>query len=63
VSHYEYISSILERFERQKRKGLLKYGTQLEENTDLTAEERLEHLAEELTDALMYIEHLKKTLK
>jgi hypothetical protein len=63
MSHYEYISSVLERFERQKRKGLLKYGVQLEENTDLTVEERLEHLAEELTDALMYIEHLKKTLK
>ena len=44
---------------RQEEKGLKKYGESLEDNTTLTTEQRIEHLEEELIDALKYCEHLK----
>ena len=44
---------------RQETKGLEKYGEPLEENTTLTTVQRIEHLQEELIDALKYCEHLK----
>lgn len=39
-----------------------KYGVLLEDNHELGFEERTEHLAEELTDGLQYIEHLKELM-
>jgi hypothetical protein len=54
-----YLTSIINRFENQIKKGMNKYGQPLEENTDEIVE-RLEHLAEELTDGLMYIEWIKE---
>ena len=48
---------------RQIEKGESKYGVTLDENATLTAEQRIEHLEEELIDALMYCEHLKAALK
>jgi len=54
-----YLDRINERFYRQAEKGLKKYGIPLEDNQELGFEERIEHLAEELTDGLQYIEHLK----
>ena len=48
---------------RQIEKGESKYGVTLDENATLTAEQRIEHLEEELIDALMYCEHLKDALK
>lgn len=44
---------------RQEAKGMEKYGEPLEENTTLTTTQRIEHLQEELIDALKYCEHLK----
>ena len=44
--------------EQQQQKGLEKYGQHLEES-DLTIEQKLNHLEEELIDALFYIQHLK----
>jgi NTP pyrophosphatase (non-canonical NTP hydrolase) len=44
---------------RQESKGMEKYGEPLEENTTLTTTQRIEHLQEELIDALKYCEHLK----
>lgn len=46
--------------ERQEAKGLDKYGVTLENNTILTKVQRIEHLEEELIDALKYAEHLKR---
>lgn len=50
-----YLDNIIARFKRQEAKGLAKYGQTLEDNQARVIE-RLEHLAQELTDALMYIE-------
>lgn len=57
-----YLDRIGERFRRQAEKGLEKYGILLEDNQELGFEERTEHLAEELTDGLQYIEHLKELM-
>lgn len=57
-----YLERINERFYRQAEKGLKKYGVSLEDNQELGFEERVEYLAEELTDGLQYIEHLKELM-
>lgn len=56
----EYQRKIEDLMERQRKKGLSKYGVTLEDNGTLTTEQRIEHLEEELLDGLMYCEHLKK---
>jgi hypothetical protein len=48
------------RFEAQERKGIEKYGHPLEDNHG-SFDYRLEHLAQELTDGLMYVEWLKES--
>lgn len=57
-----YQDRIAARFARQEAKGLGKYGFPLEDNPAAMAE-RLEHLAEELSDALMYIEWIKEYIE
>lgn len=58
----KYLDRILNRFHQQEWKGIHKYGQVLEQNHgDIFY--RLEHLAEELTDGLMYIEWIKDYLK
>lgn len=47
---------------RQERKGVEKYGQTLEDNVTLSTEQRIEHLEEELIDALKYCEHLKMSV-
>ena len=54
-----YKELIMERIDKQINKGLNKYGMTLEDNTDLTFEQRVDHIAEELIDGLQYLEHLK----
>lgn len=49
--------------EKQREKGIKKYGIKLEDNIYLTQEERIQHLQEELIDGLMYCEHLKAGVK
>lgn len=56
-----YMKAILERFENQRNKGIEKYGQVLEQN-NAPIGERLEHLAQELTDGLAYIEWIKECL-
>lgn len=56
----EYQRKIEDLMDRQREKGLSKYGVTLEENVTLTAEQRISHLEEEMIDGLMYCEHLKK---
>lgn len=53
-----YQQRIEERIEAQVAKGRAKYGVTLEDNVTLTEAQRIEHLEEELIDALMYCEHL-----
>ncbi len=47
------------RFEAQQQKGIEKYGQIVEDNHG-DFDYRLEHLAQELTDGLQYIEWLKE---
>lgn len=57
----DYESTLTGLINRQRAKGLSKYGQTLEDNTTLTNEQRIEHTQEELVDALQYLEHLKQT--
>jgi hypothetical protein len=63
VTDLTYRQTIIDRLDRQTQKGLKKYDAVLSHYTDMPIEKRLEHLAEELTDALVYIEHLKAWVK
>ena len=53
-----YWERICEMADKQRAKGMRTYGKGLEDNP-LPFVERLNYLAEELIDALMYIEHIK----
>lgn len=57
-----YRDNIVAMLDKQREKGLKKYGETLEDNVTLTREQRIEHLEEEMIDALQYAEHLKLTL-
>lgn len=54
-----YKGIINNKIDKQIGKGLAKYNTMLEGNQSLTLPKRIDHLSEELIDALFYIEHLK----
>lgn len=56
-----YWDNVCKIAERQRSKGLRKYGVGLECNP-LDARDTLDYLEEELVDALMYIEHIKAKL-
>ena len=53
-----YLDIIIDRFKAQEAKGVRKYGVLLEDNHG-DIDYRLEHLSQELTDGLMYIEWYK----
>ena len=57
-----YRDNIVAIMDRQKEKGMKKYGETLEDNTTLSREQRIEHLQEELIDGLQYCEHIKAAL-
>jgi NTP pyrophosphatase (non-canonical NTP hydrolase) len=58
---HNYRDAIVAMIDKQRAKGLEKYGQTLEDNTTLTNCQRIEHAQEELVDALQYLEHLKQT--
>lgn len=53
------VNNVLEAYIKRSNEGLEKYGTNLTRD-DLDALEWLIHLQEELMDATLYIERLKK---
>ena len=53
------VDSVIEQFKERSKKGIKKYGTTLERN-DLSMLDWLQHLQEELMDAVCYIEKLKQ---
>lgn len=55
----KYREPIIERVDSQTMKGIDKYGTVLPQNK-APMPERLEHVAQELTDGLVYIEWIKE---
>ena len=59
----EYRKRIIDMMDKQRKKGIEKYNVTLEENVTLSTAQRIEHLQEELIDALQYCEHLKEASK
>ena len=53
------VQSIIDKFNNRSETGIKKYGTTLDKNI-LTFDEWLTHLQEELMDAALYIEKIKK---
>ena len=58
-----YVKNIIDLLEKQRGKGIAKYGQILEDNTSLSRAQRVEHIEEELIDALMYAEHIKAAVE
>ena len=52
------VQEIKDKFEQRSQIGINKYGTTLERD-DLSAEEWVNHLQEELMDAILYLQRLK----
>lgn len=60
IKSMAYRQPIIDRVDNQTRKGIKKYGGTIEKAGHLRSGlQRLEYLAEELTDGLVYIEDLK----
>ena len=55
------VESVLDKFKERSEEGIKKYGVTLDRE-DLNGLEWLTHLQEELMDATLYIEKLKKKL-
>lgn len=53
------VEGLLEKFKSRSEKGIEKYGTTLAEN-NLSFDEWLNHLQEELMDATLYIEKIRQ---
>ena len=55
------VQSIIDKFNQRSEAGIKKYGTTLNRE-DLTRLEWVNHLQEELMDAILYLERLKLEL-
>lgn len=55
------VQIVVDKFKQRSETGVKKYGTTLERE-DLTTQQWLQHFQEELMDAVLYIERLKKEL-
>ena len=55
------VERVINLFRSRSKRGIEKYGTTLEDN-ELTSEEWLTHLQEELMDATLYIEKIKSII-
>lgn len=55
------VASVVSSFQERSRAGQLKYGTTLD-RTDLTPLQWAQHMQEELMDAILYLERLKREM-
>ena len=55
------VEQVITKYRKRSQLGIKKYGTTLAEN-ELTQEQWLTHLQEELMDAVLYLEKLKNEL-
>jgi len=55
------VLSVISSFQERSRAGQLKYGTTLD-RTDLTPLQWAQHMQEELMDAILYLERLKREM-
>lgn len=63
MAEMNYVKNIIDLLEKQRQKGIAKYGQIIEDNTSLSRAQRVEHIEEELIDALMYAEHIKAAVE
>jgi hypothetical protein len=54
------VTSVIEKFKQRSEFGQQKYGTNLD-RTDLKFLDWVTHMQEELMDAILYLEKMKKT--
>ena len=54
----ELLKQVISEFEEREKRGFKKYGTTMDRN-DLSLEEWIQHLREELMDAILYLTKLK----
>jgi hypothetical protein len=55
------VASVVASFQERSRAGQLKYGTTLD-RTDLSPLQWAQHMQEELMDAILYLERLKREM-
>ncbi len=53
------VQSVINKFKQRSEVGIKKYGTTMDRD-DLTRDEWITHISEELMDALLYLEKTKK---
>ena len=53
------VQSVINKFKQRSEVGIKKYGTTMDRD-DLTRDEWITHISEELMDALLYLEKLKR---
>ena len=56
------VEEVVRKYQERSSVGVLKYGTTLD-RTDLSLDNWLQHVQEELMDATLYIERLRRELK
>ena len=56
------VEDVINKFRKRSEAGMLKYNTTLD-RTDLSTLDWVTHLQEELMDAILYVERLKKEIK
>ena len=56
------VESVITKYKDRANIGFTKYGTNLDRN-DLNTKDWVEHLQQELMDAVLYLEKLKQELK
>ena len=54
----ELLKQVISQFENREKRGFQKYGTTMDRN-DLSLEEWIQHLREELMDTILYLTKLK----
>jgi hypothetical protein len=55
------VEEVIDLFRKRSEQGLKKYGTTLDRD-DLSESEWIQHLQEELMDAILYLTKLKNTI-
>ena len=53
------VAAVIHSFQERSRAGQIKYGTTLD-RTDLSPQQWAQHMQEELMDAILYLERLKR---
>jgi hypothetical protein len=55
------VAAVIRSFQERSRAGQMKYGTTLD-RTDLSPQQWAQHMQEELMDAILYLERLKREM-